>query len=742
MSDAAGLDRVTLPKLHGLMIKESPDVITVEDEYYIRARSSLADARRTLSLMRQDMFAVFDRNGDFQPIGFGELGLFYRESRHLSCWRLRLRDHRLLLLSSTVREDNNVLGVDLTNPDIQLPEGGLIRHGTIHFYRSCFLWQNSCQESIRVRNYGLDKVELELVMEFAADFADIFEVRGTARERRGESLPAAIGLDSLTLGYRGLDGVVRQTQVSVPVPCGLITPCQMQIPLLLEPGEEREVAVSVHCLRSDESVLQRDYRTAQKELAAEVEARPACPVAASNEAFNNWLGRSWSDLLMMVAQTEDGPYLYAGIPWYNTVFGRDGLITSLQLLWLEPQIARGVLAYLSRHQAEKVSRRQDAEPGKILHEKRSGEMAVLREVPFGSYYGSVDSTLLYLIVAGAYLKQTGDLDFLRSIEQNLFRAGDWIDLYGDRDGDGFVEYGSGSSPGLVHQGWKDSFNSVFHSDGTLAEGPIALCEVQAYTYAAKHALAEIARALKKPDWANRLETSAKALRDRFGQAFWDPDLGMFVLALDREKRPCRVRSSNAGQCLFSGIASEEQTEKVLRELRRPAFFSGWGVRTIAEGESRYNPMSYHNGSIWPHDNALIAWGLTRHRNKELALEILNGLFEAATFVDLSRLPELFCGFERRRGKAPTEYPVACSPQAWAAGSVFMLMQACLGLTVRAAESRIYFYYPALPPPLERISLRNVPVGAARIDLDIVRQDHTVAIEPKRQSGPVQIVLVA
>jgi glycogen debranching enzyme len=445
---------------------------------------------------------------------------------------------------------------------------------------------------------------------------------------------------------------------------------------------------------------------------------------------------------MMIAQTENGPYPYAGIPWYSTVFGRDALVTSLQLLWLEPQIARGVLAYLSRYQAEKVSERQDAEPGKILHEKRSGEMAVLGEVAFGLYYGSVDSTLLYLIVAGAYLKQTGDLDFLRSIEQHLFRAVDWIDRYGDRDGDGFVEYGSATSQGLVHQGWKDSFDSVFHSDGTLAKGPIALCEVQAYVYAAKHALAEIARALEKPQRANQLETSAKELRDRFSEAFWDPDLAMFVLALDRDKRPCRVRSSNAGQCLFSGIASEEQTENVLRELRTPEFFSGWGVRTIAEGESRYNPMSYHNGSIWPHDNALIAWGLTRHRNKQLAMEILTGLFDAATFVDLSRLPELFCGFERRHGKGPTDYPVACSPQAWAAGSVFMLIQACLGLTVRAAESRIYFYYPALPPTLERISLRNVPVGPARIDLDIVRQEHTVGIEPKRQTGPVQIVLVA
>ena len=502
------------------------------------------------------------------------------------------------------------------------------------------------------------------------------------------------------------------------------------------------MAVSVHCLRSDETVLRLDYRMAQNELGAEVAARTTCPVTTGNEEFNAWLGRSWSDLLMMIAQTENGPYPYAGIPWYSTVFGRDALVTSLQLLWLEPQIARGVLAYLSRYQAEKVSERQDAEPGKILHEKRSGEMAVLGEVAFGLYYGSVDSTLLYLIVAGAYLKQTGDLDFLRSIEQHLFRAVDWIDRYGDRDGDGFVEYGSATSQGLVHQGWKDSFDSVFHSDGTLAKGPIALCEVQAYVYAAKHALAEIARALEKPQRANQLETSAKELRDRFSEAFWDPDLAMFVLALDRDKRPCRVRSSNAGQCLFSGIASEEQTENVLRELRTPEFFSGWGVRTIAEGESRYNPMSYHNGSIWPHDNALIAWGLTRHRNKQLAMEILTGLFDAATFVDLSRLPELFCGFERRHGKGPTDYPVACSPQAWAAGSVFMLIQACLGLTVRAAESRIYFYYPALPPTLERISLRNVPVGPARIDLDIVRQEHTVGIEPKRQTGPVQIVLVA
>ena len=384
---------------------------------------------------------------------------------------------------------------------------------------------------------------------------------------------------------------------------------------------------------------------------------------------------------------------------------------------------------------------RDADPGKILHEMRKGEMARLGEVPFGRYYGTVDGTPLFIVLAAAYYERTGDGDFLREIWPNILAALEWIDVYGDQDRDGFVEYARQTDHGLVQQGWKDSNDSVFHSDGRLATGPIALCEVQAYVYAAKNGIANVAADLGDPDLAQRLRAQAAKLQSAFKTMFWSDELGMFALALDGEKKQCRVRSSNAGQCLFSGIADHEQYRSTAEGLLSPAFFSGWGVRTIVTGEHRYNPMSYHNGSLWPHDNALIALGALRQADKELALRITSGLLDLASEVMFHRLPELVCGFGRRPGKGPTLYPVACSPQAWSAGSVFMLLQACLGLEIRASESRVYLHHSALPEKLQFVRIRNLKVGNGSVDLSCERYADTVSVNCMRRSGNVEIVAI-
>ena len=459
----------------------------------------------------------------------------------------------------------------------------------------------------------------------------------------------------------------------------------------------------------------------------------------SNDIFNETLRRSISDLYTLITETPEGPFPYAGIPWFSTVFGRDALITSLETLWLDPAISRGVLLHLAANQAMTFDPASDAEPGKILHEVRYGEMAELREVPFRRYYGSVNSTPLFVMLAGAYLERTQDVATLRRLWPNIEAALSWLEKYGDRDGDGFVEYGRRSNEGLANQGWKDSHDSIFHADGSLAKGPIALVEVQAYAFGAWLAAAAIARAVGRPERAVAFDERAQTLRTAFDAAFFDPTLDAYVLALDGEKRPCRVRASNAGHALLTGLALPERAEAVVNTLMGPASFCGWGVRTVAATEARYNPMSYHNGSVWPHDNALIAAGFARYGFKREAARIFEGIFAASTYIDLRRLPELFCGFVRRRTRGPTFYPVACMPQAWAAAAPLFMLQSCLGLGFGLNRSHITFEGPVLPDFVGEVTLLNLALDEATVDVALRRSGSQVVVDILDRRGSVRVV---
>jgi glycogen debranching enzyme len=720
------------------MSTDVPDIITVGDQHYVRARSFLAGDRRHV-LLSGDTFAIFDRFGDFSPIG--ECGLFHCDTRHLSTFTLRVNGQRPLFLSSTIRQDNALLSVDLTNPEIRSGDQ-LIRHGTVHLHRAKFLRQTGCFEQLRIENYGTEKIELNLSVQFDADFADIFELRGGRRERRGRLLEPIPFDDGIQIRYEGLDKVVRTTRLHISGAETRVAVGEIASTLRIDRGGAGEISISTLCSSDSEPQSQLTLAAAREEMEQQIalDATTGCDIDTDNGEFNEWLNRSRADLRMLTNETDQGPYPYAGIPWYSTMFGRDGIITAFQTLWLKPLIAKGVLGFLAKTQATAEDGWTNAEPGKIVHEIRKSEMARLNDVPFRQYYGTVDATPLFLFLAAAYFERTNDLGFMRNLWPHLEMGMGWIDRYGDRDQDGFVEY-STESQGLRQQGWKDSPESVFHADGTLAKGPIALCEVQAYVFAAKQGIATVARRLGKPEIADRLLLEADQLRAAFRHAFWCEAVGTYVLALDGEKRPCQVRSSNAGQCLFSGIGDQETDDRIIEELSKPEFFSGWGIRTIASSERNFNPMSYHNGSIWPHDNSLIAWGLARRKKKDLACRTLTGLFDAAKVLELHRLPELFCGFPRRRQSAPTLYPVACSPQAWAAGSVFLLLQSCLGLQISAENSRITFHYPALPETIEKVCLNNLAVGDGSANLVLTRDHDWVSVGITKRTGKIEVITI-
>lgn len=694
------------------------------------------------TLKHDDAFAVVDTHGDIGAFGNHGDGFFFNDTRYLSRLELLIARRPPLLLGSTLDGKDLQLCSDLTNTDVYSNGALWLHKDVVHVFRTTYVRDASLRQRLVFTNHSNIDLNLPVSIFFDCDFSDIFEVRGMRRERRGAVRRTVESPRSVQFAYSGLDRIIRQTSVHIdPEPASLKeTSAFFRLHI---PAKQSQRVFVTALTASDPGKPPCSYvkglRDAHRHLRrAEMQATS---IEVSHPDLNHVLKRSMADLRLLITDTADGPYPYAGTPWYSTTFGRDALITALEVLWLDPSIARGVLRRLARYQAREHDAAADAQPGKILHEMRNGEMAALREIPFGLYYGSVDSTPLFVVLAGAYIAATDDREFLSEIWPAILKALEWMRGPGDPDGDGFVEYARETEGGLSNQGWKDSHDAIFNRDGSLAEGPLALVEVQGYVYEAKNVAARMASLLGDDVLAYHLKAEAVELRQNFEKKFWSPDIGMYALALDGHKNRVDVRSSNAGHALSSGIATADRASCVIKQMLAANFCSGWGIRTIATTEARYNPMSYHNGSVWPHDNAMIGAGFARYGKSDQIEPIFNGLLDAALNMSQGRLPELFCGFRRRSGRAPILYPVACSPQAWASGSMPYLLNSLLGLEIDGASRTVTLNSPHLPERAGEIAVRNMRAGKGSADFVLRRKNGVVTIDVTNCRGGVKVVLV-
>lgn len=696
---------------------------------------SIADA---LVIKDGDLYFLSQDGGDVPLTRHHGFGLYFQDTRFLSGYTLRLDGHEAHALVAANQGGYKAV-IQLTNPALRRKPGTRIEAESIgvNWKRMLKDAQRSLFDVITFENYGLEAVTLPVTLAFRADFEDVFTVRGLLDERPGRlHAPRWESPQLLSFQYDGADDVIRRVSIHLSERPVETSGATARFELTIGPRARRELLVTVvvseapvdeaappqgECFPDLDQVEAWLHKSSDDWMADQTR------VHSDSLLLDRILERCLRDLHTLRSDLHGEGFFAAGVPWFATLFGRDSLITALQTLAYNPALAEGALRLLAAYQGTKVDDWRDEQPGKMLHELRVGELANIDAIPHDPYYGTIDTTPLFLIVLARHAQWTGRLELFHALRDNVERALMWLHAYGDSDGDGYIDYTSGSKRGLVNQGWKDSGNAIVNRDGSLVTPPVAMVEVQGYVYMAKVEIADLYERVGDMDRARTLRQEAAALRERFNRDFWLEDMTFYALALQAGGKPAAVVSSNVGQALWTGIVDEKRACHVERRLMAPDMFSDWGVRTLSSAELRYNPNSYHLGSVWPHDNALIAAGLRRYGYDTAAMRIFKGLFEAASHFDQYRMPELFTGFSQADYGEPVRYPVACHPQAWAAGSLPFLLVTMLGLQPDGFNGRLRVVRPLLPAFVRELELHRVRVGRGHVSVRFQREGERTAV---------------
>jgi glycogen debranching enzyme len=719
----------------------NPELQSSADEDYFALPEGepmgIEDIRDVLIIRERASTLMTDSDGNIPPDARQGLGLYHADTRHLSTYRMTLERIPPVMLLSTA-ELGYAMEQVMTNPALRAPDGRRLNQSSTEIRRQRVV-SDVVEEQVRITNYNAFPVRLALLYEFDADFADIFDVRGYVRTAKGHLHEPEVSERSVLFAYDGVDGRTRTTRISFDR-----TPEDFdgRNALFHISLERRETAT----LRLRISLNNEGARRQSERLEAVADQyqrwmEGTTHVFTDNEFFNRVLSRSLHDIRMLASVNEDGhQFLAAGTPWFDALFGRDSCIVSTQMLAYRPELARNTLRLLARCQGTEVDRERDEEAGKIVHEMRFDELSRSGELPYGPYYGSIDSTPLFLMLLASYYEWTADTRFVRELLPAVRAAIAWMDTAGDPAGDGYLTYEKRSAKGLVNQGWKDSWDAVVQPDGTLAHAPIALVEVQGYAYFARARLASVLERAGDARLAAKLRREGRRLYQRFNRDFWMDDHGYYAFALDGDRRPVASIASNPAHCLWAGLIDPARAGEVVSRLMANDMFSGWGLRTLSAGNPRFNPIGYHLGSIWPHDNSIAAMGFKMYGCEDELNEVATALFDAAASFPYFRLPELFGGEARSAHRTPVPYPVACRPQAWAAGAFPLITQAILGLKPEAPERRLRIVGPRLPYWLNSVQVRNLHVGNGVVTLQYRRQGNDTRVEIQEATGNIDVII--
>lgn len=671
-----------------------------------------------------DLFFLTDLNGDINGNDDAGHGLYTKDTRFLSRMELFIDGEKPTLLASKA-DKSYVATIRLMKVSKD--------EGAIETVRERFIYKGILYERVSLRNFFPRAVSCDFAAAFDSDFQDMFIVRKYRTGDVGEIVARDIGERGMSIRYQGKDDILRETHIEWDWPEAAKAGPDgfMHFAIHLEPKETKQICFTIKPVLNGQSSDTLPFEDGLRALEQSYDRwyDDTTRVSSNVPVFDGLYNRGVQDLRMLMTDVGWGEMPVAGLPWFAVPFGRDSLITSLFMLPLNPDKVKGTLRTLAAYQGETTDPWRDEQPGKIMHEIRFGELVNTKQSPFAPYYGTVDATPLFLVVIGEYVRWTGDTSLVEELKPNIVRALSWIDSYVEGEKAGFLTYRQEADKGFPNQGWKDSSNSMVHVWGDYASSPIALSEVQGYVYQAKKSLAPIFEKLGDSELARKLEQEAAAFQDRFEQAFWMDDEQFYAVALDKEDRQVHSVTSNPGHLLMTGLPNRTRAEQVARRLTAKDMFNGYGIRTMSTDATGYYPMSYHNGSVWPHDNGMILLGLSRIGMKKEAGQVITGLLEASKSFEYQRLPELFCGHGNEIG-SPVPYPTTCSPQAWAAATAIVFVQAMLGLAPDSLERTIVLN-PFLPKGFNELNVSNILIGEGRLSVKLTRateSDDAVKVE--------------